>query len=153
MFRPFRIVFSIISLSLVLGFAGLRMSEPPSASAFGGGSDAQLGLAFKLYGALYAFANKAPMPDFGGLMDGSMAFFNNGPRPPDVGRPGFSDSNMGQGLSALRERQTGVKTGPMGYGDMVDQVEKQFRAGTSGLAGTSRNGPPPAEARRIVVGE
>ena len=146
MFSPIRIVFMIVSMSLVLGFAGLRMASPPPAHAFGGGSDWRIDPALRLYGMLYEFANKTPMPDVDALM--ARAGLRGAPPAPQVGRTGHSDSDMGRSLSDLRERQTGVSSRMPSFSDMVDNMNT-ISLGT----GAPRSGPPPAEARRIVVGQ
>ncbi len=142
MFRPVRLVMMIISASLLLGFTGLRFGAPAPAQAFAG-HEQRFDVAMQIYSKLYEFANDAQIPSFTGLYD-------PGPRPPEVGRPGFSDSSMGQSLADLRERQTGVKTGPMTYSDMINEVQTNMQA--FDLDGGA-SGAPPAQPRRIVVGE
>ncbi|MEM1429439.1 MAG: hypothetical protein AAGG09_08270 [Pseudomonadota bacterium] len=150
MFRPFRLVMMIISISLTLGFVGLRTAAPAPNQAFGHIPDWQMNAGLKLYGMIYEFANNAPMPDVSKLMAGGL--FSDGPRAPEVGRPGHSDSDMGRSLSQMRERTTGVKTGPISFGDIQTEIQKGVKSNMTGI-GPSRSGPPKAEARRIVVGQ
>lgn len=142
MFRPVRLVMMIMSISLLLGFTGLRFAAPAPAQAFAGHEE-RFDMAMQIYSKLYQFANDAQMPAFTGI-------HNPGPTPPEVGRPGFSQSEMGKSLSDLRERQTGVQSGPFTYSDMINEVQRNMKS--FDIDGGS-SGPPPAQPRRIVVGQ
>ncbi|MEM9247380.1 MAG: hypothetical protein AAGB05_01655 [Pseudomonadota bacterium] len=152
MFRPVRLVMMILSASLALGFFGLRVAAP-APGVVGLSNNGIPDAALRLYGSLYAWANDAPMPDFQGLFDTS--FFGDGPRAPEVGTPGFSDSQMGRSLADLRERQTGVPSGPVGLADVATKIQTEMNSQFRDFgAGSGRPpGPPPAQPRRLIVSE
>jgi hypothetical protein len=150
MFRPIRLVMMIVSLSLALGFAGMRHAAPEPTTLFA--SAAAEGTlpaspAERLYRLLHALANLDRFPIYGDLWATEPTI-----RALQIGTPGFSDTEQGRNLSDLRARQVGGASHPTGSLGLMDALRHE--TGRYGPGGSTFGGrPPPAEPKRLREGD
>ncbi|MEM9247381.1 MAG: hypothetical protein AAGB05_01660 [Pseudomonadota bacterium] len=142
----------MVLLTIAMVATGMMRHVAPHPDEVYGGVQIDAGLRLspseRLYRLLYDAANTTRFPVFESL-------WVNGPThpPPAVGTPGHGETAMGKSLSDLRTRLVGGPSDPVEEKSLFDAIEYELTRPDWVEELPPGPGVPPAEAKRLRVGE